>query len=117
MGVSSLFVKLAMADAKINITFLLEFLVNPFAWIAMAVGGTGFLYLQKALYKKNVSSVVPTVSAFSIITPVILSVIFLNDQVSLVNWIGVSLVMFGIIGITRNEKESLLEKIAKTLKI
>jgi multidrug transporter EmrE-like cation transporter len=103
MGVSGLFVHMGMLDAGIDAAFLLRFVQNPWSWLSVALGAFGFVYLQKALHREKISYVVPTVSACSIITPVILSVVILQEYVSPVQWAGIWFIMLGVIGISKGE--------------
>jgi uncharacterized membrane protein len=114
MGLSGLCVHLGMNGVRTGSDFAFSFIASPWSWIALAFGAAGFFYLQKALYTEKVAYVVPTVSSLSIVTPVVLSAVLLDDYVSLMRWIGLWLILVGVIGISRNEwEEGFIESIMR----
>lgn len=117
MGISGLFAKMAMLEIPIDITLLADFLQNPYSWLSGAFGIVAFVYLQKALYRSRISYVVPTAIAFSIITPIVLSVVLLGEYVSFLRWIGVGLITMGVIGLARDEaREDMLRIITRNVR-
>jgi uncharacterized membrane protein len=102
MGLSGLCVHLGMKGVRTAPDFALLFVANPWSWFALAFGVTAFVYMQKALYAEKVAYVVPTVSALSIVTPVVISAVVLDEYVSLLRWIGLWLIMVGVIGLGRS---------------
>jgi len=107
-GISGLFARIAMINTGPGFAFVYSFLFNPFLWLSSAFGMLGFAYLQLALHKQDISFVEPAVSSIAIITPVVLAVVILNEYVPVLRWIGVGLLLLGVIGIHRGEKKSLL---------
>jgi multidrug transporter EmrE-like cation transporter len=113
MGISGIFARMAMIVAGHSYE-LQDFLFNPLLWVSWAFGLVGFGYLQLALYKHNVSFVGPVVSSIAITTPVILAVVVLNEHVSPLRWVGVGLIILGVLAIGQSEKpESLLERVSR----
>lgn len=113
-GVAGLLVRKVMLMVRADLGFMLNFFSDPLAWFAVVVGLIGFAYMQVALYKEKISYVVPTVSAFSIITPLIISVVFLNETVQAVRWLGTFLVIVGVVGISRTDvKDGVLNGMLK----
>jgi len=105
LGLSGLLVRMVMSEVRITVSFIASFIFNPLSWIAIAAGLTAFFYLQRALYRKKISYVVPIVSALSIVTPVVLSVVFLNEYVPLIRWLGIGLILVGVVGISKEKDE------------
>lgn len=103
MGHSGLCVHLGMKGLRAGSDLTFSFVASPWSWLALAFGLAGFVYLQKALYTERVAYVMPTVSSLSIITPVVMSAILLDEYVSLLRWIGLWLVLVGVIGIGKGE--------------
>lgn len=103
MGLSGLCVHLGMKGVRTGSDFAFSFALSPWSWLALAFGAAGFFYMQKALYTEKVAYVVPTVSSLSIVTPVVMSAVLLNEYVSLLRWIGLWLILVGVIGISRGD--------------
>jgi multidrug transporter EmrE-like cation transporter len=113
MGVSGLFLRLAVMDIPVGMAMFHMLLLDPYAWLSAACGIAAFFYLQRALFSRKISIVVPVVSACSIITPLILSVIFLSEYIPAHRWIGVGMIMVGVIGIAGKEDESAMHKLLR----
>jgi len=97
-GISAVFAKIGMTNAPADFTFLFAFLSSPMLLISVAFGVTGFAYLQISLHKSDLSFVGPVAASLAIITPVILAVIFLNEYVPPLRWVGVGLLILGMVG-------------------
>lgn len=104
-GIAGLLIRRVMLMIRGDIELLTTFISDPLTWFALIVGGLGFAYMQAALYRERISYVVPTVSALSIVTPLVISVVFLNETVQLVRWLGTIFVIIGIIGISQKRRE------------
>jgi uncharacterized membrane protein len=117
IGVSGLLVRMGMKEIEMGPAFLLSFASEPWSWLALAFGAAGFIYLQKALFSERVAYVVPTVSALSIVTPVVISSVILGEYVSLLRWIGLWLILVGVIGISKGEwDEGLIASLLKSVR-
>ncbi len=114
-GISGLFARLAMMDSGQGIASIQGLLISPYLWLASICGMLGFAYLQIALHRSDLSFVEPAVSSIAIITPVILAVILLDEFVPVLRWVGVGLLLIGVIGIDRGEEESLIGVLTKKL--
>jgi multidrug transporter EmrE-like cation transporter len=107
-----------MKDVRMGSDFAFSFALGPWSLLALAFGAAGFLYLQKALYTERVAYVVPIVSALSIVTPVVMSAVLLDEYVSLMNWIGLWLILVGVIGIGKGEwDEGLIASLMKRVRV
>ena len=98
-GISAVYARIGMAGTGPDLTYIYSFLFNPALWIASALGIAGFAYLQISLHKYDLSFVEPAVASVAIITPVILAVIFLGEYVPPLRWVGVGLLILGIVGL------------------
>ena len=117
IGTSGLLAHVAMEGADSLLELLVMLLASPVSWTAMALGAGGFILLQRALYKERIAYVVPLVSAISVITPVIASVILLGEFVPFQRWLGIWLILVGVIGISRGEwREGLLASITSVFR-
>ncbi len=105
IGVSGFLVHIVMEDIDFGWGMVAGVLMSPLSWISLAMGVTGFFYLQRALYAERVSYVAPTVSALSIVAPVILSVLILGEYVPPFRWLGIWFILLGVVGISRGEWE------------
>ncbi len=114
-GVSGLFARMAMMNTRWDMAFLQGIFFNPYFMLSCLFGIGGFSYLQLALHRGDISFVEPAVSSIAIITPIILAVIVLKEYVPVLRWIGVGLLLIGVIGIEKGEKDSLLGVISKRL--
>lgn len=115
-GISGLFARVSMMGTGWDVSSIQSVISNPNLLLACLFGMGGFTYLQLALHKDDISFVEPAVSSIAIITPIVLAVIFLDELVPLIRWIGVGMLLLGVIGIEKGEKDSLLGVIAKQLK-
>ena len=116
-GVSGIFARIGMMLADPGMTLITQLIFNPFLWISSAFGIAGFAYLQKALHKAHVSLVEPTITSIAITTPVILGVIFLDELITVLKWIGIGLIIIGVIGIGEEDgKESPIDALFNKLK-
>ena len=109
-GISGLIARIAMKDTGPAFPLMLGVLLNPVLWISSAFGIAGFAYLQKALYKYNISFVGPAVSSIAIITPLVLAAVVLGERISIMGWAGVVLILIGIAGIGRSYSGNLYSK-------
>ena len=114
-GISGLFARMAMISTAPGLMFLPSLLFNPFFLLSSLSGVFGFSYLQIALHRQDLSFVEPAVSSIAIVTPVILAVVFLSEFVPISRWIGVGLLLLGVIGIQQGEKKSLVSIISRKL--
>ncbi|MBN2330991.1 MAG: hypothetical protein JXC85_04180 [Candidatus Aenigmarchaeota archaeon] len=115
-GISGLFARMAMMDTGWDLSSMQAVISNPHFVLACLFGIGGFAYLQLALHKGDLSFVQPAVSSIAIITPIVLAVILLREFVPAIRWVGVGLLLIGVIGIEKGEKDSLLGVIARRLR-
>ena len=115
-GISGLFARMAMIDTDFGVMLIPSLLTNPLFLLSALSGVFGFSYLQIALHGRDISFVEPAVSSIAIITPVVLAVVFLREFVPISRWIGVGLLLLGVIGIQQGEEKSLVGIISKKLK-
>lgn len=89
--------KLSTKDLALSIkgTILNPFLVLGF--IVYAIGSVIFIF---ALKKGDLSMVFPFIS-LSFIWVALLSIFFLNEAITITNWIGIILVIFGVSFVAR----------------
>ena len=83
---------------------LLEVL-NIYLFLAILCMGIAFLAWQILLSKVDLSMVHPALSLTQIIVP-ILAFVFLNEEVHLSYWLGLSLVVYGIYCTTKSTDEA-----------
>lgn len=114
-GISGLFARAAILESGEGMMFLTALLTHPMFWLSSLCGLLGFSYMQIALHKKDLSFVQPAVSSIAIVTPVILAVIFLNEIVPVLRWIGVGLLLLGIVGIHEGEERGFGASLSKKL--
>ena len=114
-GISGLFARMAMLGMEPGFMALLSLITHPLFLLSSLSGIFGFSYLQIALHRQDLSFVEPAISSIAIITPVILAVIFLGEFVPVSRWIGVGLLLLGVIGIQEGEEKSLVGKISRKL--
>jgi len=105
LGISALLARVALGDAVVGIYAPVLIFMNPLSWLSLFIGAIGFVYLQKALHQEKISYVAPLVSSLSIITPVILSVVFFHEGVPVMRWLGIWLILVGVIGISHGDWE------------
>ncbi|UCD02896.1 MAG: hypothetical protein JSV63_03895 [Candidatus Aenigmatarchaeota archaeon] len=117
LGLSGLFIRVASTGLPLDASFIIQFFSNPFSIFALIFGIYGFINIQVALYEGKIAYVIPTVSATSVATPVILATIFLAEYVPAIRWLGMLLILIGTIGISEQEpEESAIEKMVHSLK-
>lgn len=97
IGFLAFFVKIVMTNIILDLFLILKLVINPLIWLASIFGVLGFFFMQKALYKSNISRVIPVVAGFSILLPVLLAITFLGEFISFIKWIGIGLILLGII--------------------
>ena len=105
LGISAFIARTVMKDMTAGISMLPAFLLNPLSWFFMVLGVYGFIHLQVALFKERISYVIPLVTAISIVTPVVLSVVLMDELVSRVKWLGIGMILTGVVGISKRKGE------------
>jgi uncharacterized membrane protein len=115
-GISGLFARMAMLKSDSGFALIYSLISNPFFWLSSLCGILGFAYLQISLHRDDLSFVQPAVSSVAIVTPIILAVIFLNEHVPVLRWMGVGLLLLGIIGIHKKEEKGLVKKLYTGIK-
>ena len=87
----------------LNVSGILGFLLNINVWLAGILGLGGFLFMQKALHHGHVSVVTPVIGGISIALPVVMAFLFLGETVSAMKWLGIALIVGGVIGLGKQE--------------
>jgi multidrug transporter EmrE-like cation transporter len=82
--------------AQRQLTFF-ELLQNAPLYIAIVFFGINFLFYTKAMQSMNLSVIYPIVVGLSAISIVLLSRFFLNEKLEIVQYVGICLVVLGII--------------------
>ena len=73
-----------------------EFFLNPFTWFAAVFGLVGFFLMQKAFYSGFVSIAVSIITGLSIIVPISISILLLNQALNF-SIIGVIVIIIGVL--------------------
>jgi len=103
-GISGIFARLGMKDTAPGLQFLAGLIYNPMLLLASAFGIAGFVYLQRSLYRFNVSFASPVASSIAIMTPVLLAIAFLDERISWLRWIGIGLIILGVVGMAQGTR-------------
>ena len=90
-GVSPVMLKFASAD----------FFLSAYTIGGGLLGLIGFFLMQKAMYLGKISTVVSLITAVSIVATLILSIIFLSEQISYVKWFGAIAIILGSVELVR----------------
>jgi len=98
-----LFLKIAsnQTSNQNTIYFFLGLLKNPFAWLGVVTYGISFLLWMQLLKVFDLSYLRPLVG-FGYLITAILAMIFLQEKITLVRWIGMLLIVAGVylVGVT-----------------
>ncbi|MDD5097476.1 MAG: EamA family transporter [Candidatus Omnitrophica bacterium] len=105
------FKKSALAEAQISvvdlgsaIVFLKAVFASPFLWAGLLTVAAVFIIWSTVLSKIDLSVAVPIASFSYILVPVV-SVIFLHEHISVLRWVGILLILMGVILVSLSSKE------------
>lgn len=109
--VQFLFKKSALVNAKFIVVdlasagvFLKAVFYSPFLWMGLATVVTVFIIWSTVLTRIDLSVAVP-IASFSYILVPIVSVIFLHEKVTFFRWVGILLILAGVILVSLSSKE------------
>ncbi len=96
VGFASFLIKSVLMDFTFGISSILGLVFNFTTWIALVLGGAGFLFFQKALHSGDVSVETPIMAGFGIIVPVVMAVLFLGESIDPTKAAGIVVVLAGV---------------------
>ncbi len=96
VGFASFLIKTVLIGFTFSIPSILGLVINLTTWIAVVIGGMGFLFFQKALHSRDVSIETPIMAGFGIIVPVVMAILFLGESIDLSKAIGIVIVLAGV---------------------
>ncbi len=86
------------------LVFLGQVALSPYLWLGIISVGLTFIIWSTALSRVDLSVAVPVASFSYIFIPVI-SIIFLHERVSVLRWLGIFLILAGVIFVSASTKE------------
>ena len=87
-----------------SFAFLKAALFSPFLWVGLLLVLLVFIIWSTILSKIDLSVAVP-IASFSYIFVPLVSVIFLHEQISIIRWLGILLILIGVIFVSLSSKE------------
>ena len=109
------FKKGALAEAQFSVVdmpsalvFLKAVFSSPFLWAGLLTVVAVFVIWSTILSKIDLSVAVPIASFSYILVPVV-SVIFLHEQISVLRWMGILLILTGVIFVSLSSKERIAQ--------
>jgi len=109
------FKKSALAQTEISVVdftsaaiFLRAVFVSPFLWIGLLTVATVFIIWSTVLAKIDLSVAVP-IASFSYILVPLVSIIFLHEQITALRWVGILLILLGVIFVSLSSKERIVQ--------
>jgi uncharacterized membrane protein len=100
-GISMAFQKCSVASGQVN----LQLLTNVFFYGSAIATGISFLVTQFALTKGTAITVVPSYYIAMLVLPQIGAMLIFAEYLELIQWVGVALLVLGIVLLTRYELE------------
>ncbi len=100
---SKVVVDLATAGEFLKATF-----TSPFLWIGLFTVVAVFIIWSTVLTKIDLSVAVP-IASFSYILVPLVSIIFLHEQITTLRWIGILLILSGVIFVSLSSKERIVQ--------
>ncbi len=104
------FKKTALANSSFDIKtfqdiihFATGVLASPFLWLALVAVLLIFIIWSTILSKIDLSVAV-VVNSFSFITIPLVSVVFLHERVSLLRWLGIAIILMGVVLASLNSR-------------
>lgn len=109
--IAQFFMKMGLAQTGISsVTFsnLAEFVTknffSGFLWLGIIIFALNFFAWIIILYKVDLSIAMPVGSTSYIFVPVV-AALFLNEHISILRWIGISLIILGIHFVSQSKKD------------
>jgi len=78
------------------VSFFSSLLFSPFLWLGFLLVFFTFVVWSSVLSKIDLSVAVPVASSSYILVPIV-SIVFLGEKVSLIRWLGILFIVFGVI--------------------
>jgi drug/metabolite transporter (DMT)-like permease len=97
IGLASFILKVVLVTINLDIFLILNLIINPVIWLAAALGIAGFILFQKSIHRGKISVAAPILVGFTIVTSVILAVIFLQETIFAVKIAGIIIILVGIL--------------------
>ncbi|MCK9430337.1 MAG: EamA family transporter [Candidatus Omnitrophica bacterium] len=101
--------ELSVVDLSSAIVFLKAVFSSPFLWAGLLTVVVVFIIWSTILSKIDLSVAVPIASFSYILVPVV-SVICLHEQISVLRWIGILLILAGVILVSLSSGERTEQK-------
>jgi drug/metabolite transporter (DMT)-like permease len=95
---------LPVVDPSSFLVFLAAVFSSPFLWTGLLTVVAVFVIWSTVLSKIDLSVAVPIASFSYILVPVV-SVIFLREQISVLRWLGILLILLGVIFVSLSSAE------------
>ncbi len=109
------FKKSALPESALQINNLAEALIflqavvsAPFLWCGLFTAFLVFIIWSTVLSKIDLSVAVSVCSFSYILVPAV-SIIFLNEEISVLRWVGITFILMGIIFVALSSKEKIKE--------
>jgi undecaprenyl phosphate-alpha-L-ara4N flippase subunit ArnE len=96
--------RLGISSFSELIIFLKTVSLSPYLWIAFLSVFLTFVIWSTILSKIDLSVAVPIASFSYILVPVV-SIIFLHEQIGLLRWLGILLILTGVIFVSLSTEE------------
>ncbi|MFA5092744.1 MAG: EamA family transporter [Candidatus Omnitrophota bacterium] len=96
----------AIVDIASALDFLKATFGSPYLWLGLFFVVAVFIIWSMVLTKIDLSVAVP-IASFSYILIPLVSIIFLHEQITVLRWLGVFLVLIGVIFVSLSSKERL----------
>jgi len=94
----------SVADFSSALVFLKAVFSSPFLWAGLLTVIVVFIIWSTVLSRIDLSVAVPIASFSYILVPVV-SVIFLHEHISVLRWMGILLILMGVIFVSLSSKE------------
>jgi drug/metabolite transporter (DMT)-like permease len=98
----------SVVDLPSSLVFLKAVFSSPFLWAGLLTVVAVFVIWSTILSKIDLSVAVPIASFSYILVPVV-SVIFLHEQISVLRWMGILLILTGVIFVSLSSKERIAQ--------
>jgi len=99
---------LVVVDMATAIVFLREVFASPFLWAGLLTVFAVFIIWSTILTKIDLSVAVP-IASFSYIFVPLVSIIFLGERITLLRWVGILLILTGVIFVSLSSKERIAQ--------
>ncbi len=96
-------VDIATAGEFFKVTF-----ASPFLWLGLFTVVVVFIIWSTVLTKIDLSVAVP-IASFSYILVPLVSIIFLHEQITTLRWVGILLILSGVIFVSLSSKERIAQ--------